>query len=99
MPNLSRRSSGLKPATLDLDIKSIVDYINSEEYVTFTVATAGTEVEIPHSLEHIPRYYSKVGNETTNSTGNIYSGTTPWTKSAVYLTATVAGDYSVILRR
>jgi len=97
---LSRRSRGIKPSTLDMDINSIIDYINAEEYITFTVVTAGVEVEIPHKLEHIPRYYFMVGDEvTTGSSVNIYNGTTPWTKSAIYLTSTVAGDFAIILRR
>ena len=99
MPNLSRRSSGLKPPELDLDVKNIVDYINAEEYIEFTVDTAGTEVTIPHKLEYIPRYFNQAGSETANGQGVIYSGSTAWTNTNVYLTATVAGTYAIILRR
>ena len=97
---LFRISNSLKDVELNQDLQALFDNINSSEYIGFEVLTAGTEVAIPHGLEHIPRYYTAVDNEVNTGSGaNVYGGSTAWTKRNIYLTATLAGTYTIILRR
>jgi hypothetical protein len=83
------------------NIEKLFDFINQfSDVIEFIVVTAGTEVEIPHALEAIPRQVFPVITEgDTVSFANVFPGTTAWTASKVYLTASLAGTYNVILRR
>ena len=70
------------------------------DVISFTVITGGTEVAIPHKLEAIPRQVFPVILEgDTVSFANVFAGTTAWTSSNIYLTASLPGTYHVILRR
>lgn len=64
----------------------------------FTVATAGVEVAIAHNLGVIPTEIVPVVKSGNASFANVYPGTTPWSETHVYLTASLAGDYSVMVR-
>jgi len=97
--SLFRASRLTDDPQLDQDIQSLFDDVNSNEYIEFTVAVAGTEVTVPHNLEHIPRYFKMAGSEIANGQGVVYSGSTAWNAVNIYLTATIAGTYAVILRR
>lgn len=83
------------------NIEKLFDFINQfSDVIQFEVVTAGTEVEIPHTLEAIPRQVFPVITEGDSvSFANVFPGTTAWTSSKVYLTASLAGTYNVILRR
>jgi hypothetical protein len=83
------------------NLEAVIDFINSfSEVLSFTVVTGGVEVLIPHDLEVIPRQVFPVIKEgDTVSFANVYAGTTAWTKSEVYLSASLPGTYNVILRR
>lgn len=85
---------------LEKDVRQIVDWINRlSEPVTFTVLVAGTEVEVSHGVGKVPASVIPSVKETDTGQGVIYPGTTAWTNTAAYLTATVAGNYSVLFRR
>lgn len=83
------------------NIEKLFDFINQfSDVIQFEVVNAGVEVAIPHNLEAIPRQVFPVIQEGDSvSFANIFPGTTPWTMSEIYLTASLAGTYSVILRR
>lgn len=85
----------------ELDIQAVFDFLNSfSDVISFEVTVAGTEVLIPHKLEAIPRQVFPVILEgDTVSFANVFAGTTAWTTSEVYLTASLPGTYHVILRR
>lgn len=89
------------PGAVEQNINVLFDFLNSfSDVIEFEVVTAGTEVEISHGLEAIPRQVFPVIVEGSSvSFANVYPGTTAWTKSKVYLTASLAGTYYVILRR
>lgn len=83
------------------NIEKLFDFINQfSDVIQFEVVTAGVDVEIPHKLEAIPRQVFPVICEgDTVSFANVFPGVTPWTSSKIYLTASLAGMYNVILRR
>jgi len=81
-------------------LESIANEINRDgEPISFTVAVAGTEVSISHKLNAVPSSAFQVVAATTTGTGVIYPGTTAWTATTIYLTATVAGVYHFRARR
>lgn len=83
------------------NLQTLFDFLNSfSDVISFEVTVAGTEVLIPHKLEAIPRQVFPVILEgDTVSFANVFAGTTAWTTSEVYLTASLPGTYSIILRR
>lgn len=83
------------------NIDKLFEFLNGfSEVIDFDVVTAGDEVEIPHDLEAIPRQVFPVIMESdTVSFANVFPGSTAWTSSKIYLTASLAGRYHVILRR
>lgn len=82
------------------DLNKLFNWINGwSDPIAFTIAVAGTEVSVPHDMELIPAGAVPVVTEQPTGTGVVYPGTTAWTSTNVYLTATVAGDYVVVLRR
>lgn len=89
------------PDALNVNVNAIIDFLNSfSDIIDFTVVTAGTDVAVSHDLEHIPTSAIAVMKEgDTVSFANVYPGTTAWTKSVVYLSASLPGVYHVILRR
>ena len=89
------------PNSSVLNINAVIDFINSfTDVIDFTVVTAGTEVAIDHDLEYIPSIVIPITKEGDSvSFANVYPGSTAWTKSKVYLTASLPGNYHVILRR
>lgn len=89
------------PGSGERNIEALFDFINSfSDIIEFEVITGGTEVEIPHGLERIPtQVFPVVIEGSTVSFANVYPGTTAWTSSKVYLTASLPGKYYVILRR
>lgn len=89
------------PSASQENLKALFDFINQfSDIISFEVATAGTEVEIPHKLEAIPRQVFPVVVEgATTSFANVFPGTTAWTTSKIYLTASLAGTYYIIIRR
>lgn len=94
------RKFGQYPALADKDIDQILVWINSwSDPISFTVAVPGTEVQIKHGLGYIPGSAIPAIQESTTGQGVIYPGTTPWDRTFIYLTATAAGDYSIIARR
>lgn len=90
-----------KSDKLDTNITQIVDWINrwSENPVSFTVAIAGTEVKVAHQLGKIPSFAVQLITEDSTDHGVVYPGATAWTNTHIYITASVAGDYSIMLRR
>ena len=64
----------------------------------FTVTTAGDEVAIAHNLGVIPVEIVPVVKVGNASFANVYPGTTPWSETHIYLTASLAGNYSVMAR-
>jgi hypothetical protein len=92
--------SGFPSAPVE-NVKALYDFLNQfSDIISFTVITGGTEVEIPHKLERIPRQVFPVILEgDTVSFANVFAGTTAWTLSKIYLTASLPGTYHVILRR
>lgn len=101
MGNVTRQFGINGLESIEKNIDALFDFLNSfSDVIEFEVVTAGTEVEISHGLEAIPRQVFPVVVEgATVSFANVYSGTTAWTKSKVYLTASLAGTYYIILRR
>lgn len=89
------------PEAPAFNVRALIDFINSfTDVINFTVVTAGTEVEIPHNLDAIPRQVFPVILEgDTVSFANVFAGTTAWTSSKIYLTASLPGTYHIILRR
>lgn len=89
------------PGAKEKNIDALIDFINSfSDVIEFEVVTAGTEVAISHGLEAIPRdVFPVVKENSTVSFANVYAGSTAWTTSKVYLTASLPGKYYVILRR
>lgn len=84
----------------ETDFNALFNWVNGfSDVLTFTVVTGGTEVSVPHTMELIPSHAAQVTTQLSTGQGAVIPGTTPWTVSAVYLTATVPGVYSVILRR
>lgn len=83
------------------NLKALFDFLNAfSDIISFVVITGGTEVEIPHLLEAIPRQVFPVIMEgDLVSFANVFAGTTAWTSSKIYLTASLPGTYHVILRR
>jgi hypothetical protein len=83
------------------NIRALIDFVNSfSDVIDFTVVTAGAEVEISHGLEAIPSQVFPVIKEgDTVSFANVFAGSTAWTTSKIYLTASLAGNYHVILRK
>ena len=61
------------------NIEKLFDFINQfSDVIQFEVVTAGTEVEIPHTLEAIPRQVFPVIQEgDTVSFANVFPGTRP----------------------
>lgn len=81
-------------------LESISNEINrTSEAITFTVSTPGTEVAIPHKLNAAPSSISQIVTPATTGTGVIYPGTTAWSATAIYLTATATGIYHFRARR
>ncbi len=66
--------------------------------IDFTIVTAGVEVAIAHNLGVIPSEVLPVVKTGKLSFANVYAGTTPWTETHAYLTASLAGDYSACFR-
>lgn len=89
------------PTAPEENLKALFDFLNQfSDIISFTVLVGGTEVEIPHKLERTPRQVFPVIMEgDTVSFANVFAGTTAWTQSKVYLTASLPGTYHVILRR
>jgi len=88
--DFSERAGGYVPMVSNND--SISDSFD------FTVVTAGVEVEITHNLGVVPTEVLPVVKPGKESFANVYSGTTEWTITTAYLTASLAGDYSVCFR-
>ena len=84
----------------ELDLNAVFNWINGfSDVIEFTVAVGGTEVAVPHDMESVPASVIRVVTESATGQGVVFPGSTAWTETNVYLTATVAGDYAVILRR
>lgn len=83
------------------NIQAIFDFINKfTDVLSFAVVTGGVEVAIPHNLEAIPsQVFPVIIEGSVVSFANVYAGTTAWTTSKIYLTASLPGTYYVILRR
>jgi len=98
MHELDHREAVNAITRLELIANSLFDV------VYFTVAVAGTEVAVPHALGAVPASFVQVtlqhpirGKPT--GTGAVANGTTAWSATNVYLTASVAGTYAAIIRR
>jgi len=89
------------PSAQQENLKALFDFLNQfSDIIKFEVIAAGVDVEIPHDLEAIPRQVFPVVVEgATTSFANVFPGTTAWTSSKIYLTASLPGSYYVILRR
>lgn len=84
----------------ELDMNALFNWINAwSDPIDFTVATAGVEVAVSHEFETIPDSVLQIVRQSATGQGVVIPGTTAWTTTAVYLTATVAGDYAILLRR
>lgn len=96
----------------ELDHQAAIDAINRLETIAnclfdlvyFTVTVAGTEVAVPHTLGFVPASFVQVSverrlNGVPTGTGVVAAGTTAWTTTTAYLTASVAGYYAAIIRR
>ena len=94
------RASRLPDGNQDRDVQSLFDWINQQtEPVKVTVAVAGVAVVVAHQLERVPRMAIQVACPLTTGVGSVYPGGVAWTTTTISLTATVAGDYFVIIRR
>jgi hypothetical protein len=59
----------------------------SGEFITFTTSTANTEVTVPHTIGAVPVGRIVLAQD---KAGALYSGTTAWTDTAVYVKCDVA---------
>jgi hypothetical protein len=85
---------------VDRDIAALISEVNRcSEAIEFTVAVAGTEVEIIHGLGSAPSCAIPCATKNVTGGGVIVSGPTAWTNRVMYLTASATGKYAVIIRR
>jgi hypothetical protein len=81
-------------------LRSIINEVNREtDEILFTVAVAGTEVAVPHTVDRAPSSVAQVVTTSTTGQGVVYPGTTAWTNRLAYLTATEPGVYAIRVRR
>lgn len=75
-------------------------WINTwSDVIEVDIASAGIEVDIEHGMEIIPSFLMQVVAADTTGTGVVYPGGTAWDREKIYVTATVAGTYHIVLRR
>lgn len=94
------RSSLDENVQRETDFNALFNWVNGWSEVLLVVVTGpGVEVAVAHLMEAVPTLAVQVVTPGVTGTGTVYPGASAWTTSTVYLTATAAGTYAVILRR
>ena len=97
---IRRIGAYVRDADLRRDIDQLLSEVNRQtDPITFTVAAPGTEVAITHGLGRVPVGAVPIVTPSVTGQGVVYPGTTAWTSSTIYLTATAVGVYAILARR